>query len=98
MNKRHLLSKNFKVACLIYEGNIHGEKMHFATILQKAQKTGIINRTAIQRAIIELQKNEVITVTYGQSAKGRPVRLLQISEKAKDFVKSLYENTWVEKS
>lgn len=93
--KRNLLSKEFKVAVVIWEiTKENGEIAWFSTMVEKLKD--FMSQTTLSRVLKYLESWGMIKVQYGPTQTGHAGRLYSISNEDSDTIRMLYEKYWKE--
>jgi hypothetical protein len=87
-----LLSKEFKVAVVIFEYNQNEKPIWYNKIADELE--GIVSKTTIKKAIESLLDLEIIQFHYGETDSGRAGKLYSINPELTPLIGELWENFW----
>lgn len=86
------LSNELKVAAEIFGCQERGEKVWLGKLQERL--VGEISKNTISAALDTLFDWGIIKAEYGETEKGRPGRLLMISNESIPLIQELYEKYW----
>ncbi|HII93204.1 MAG TPA: hypothetical protein HA262_13905 [Methanosarcina sp.] len=89
------LSNEFKVATEIYHCEIKGESIWYNKLVSDLETE--MAKNTVSKALDTLFDWGIIEFEYGETQRGRPGKLLRISDESKHVISELYFKYWQEK-